>query len=210
MELDEVISVIYENVDLSKGYGVSKNWVGYFERNQAFSLSIANKAVSIFLEYFKSELNQIIVVVSYALNKDSTISEEDYLRNFLNPLERELLDLKFIQKEIRNSYFSKDLELNDKQLLELETTFKAYSNVGINILKKISLLAMIDSSLIGHCFFVLKRHNLIIYPHGDDTGYGCIGIDSNINNTAVDFLRHAASQNEFRAYFNPKLSNIKI
>ena len=89
----------------------------------------------------------------------------------------------------------------EKKLLALDNNF-VFINSDKSLIREFSLLGMCDSHKefqAGHCFFILFEKNVIIYPHGDNTGFGCFAIDKSEESVALDFLKSADQLHSFRS-----------
>jgi len=178
------------------GYSHSRYWIGYFERDKDFDIHIANEIISFFCENFCTPLTEIVIATSYYIDNDNISINDSFIQN----IENDLSSKGYIKRINGNSYFSEDDNVFDKQLFELDTCFQIYKNFDNNILSDLSLLLMMDSNVQGQCFFILEKDNLIIYPHGDNTGYGCIGINNRDSKKGYKFLYEASKKRYLNSY----------
>jgi hypothetical protein len=187
--------LLLESVDL-ESYGTSKNWTGYFERNTKFKEKIVIMAIDNFVNYFSEYLNECIIFSSLFIDKDDIKNKRKKMLN----AENELIKTNLIKTINGNTYFNNDSDIFDQQYDELCNSFIKKTSTD-DIIKKISYLVMVDDNVSGHCFFILEKENLIIYPH-EDKGYGFFGIKDKNNTLAIDFLSKINDIKEFKAYIN--------
>lgn len=188
---------VLNNIDFDNGYSQGKNWIGYFEQNKKFNIKYVGEAISFFCEFFQKEMIDLIVVESYYIDCDNL---QKHIKNNVWEIENKLVDKGFIKTVNGTSFFSKNDEICDRQIRELDASFKTYSHNEQSIIEHLSFLGMVDSNVQGHCFFILKKDDLIIYPHGDNSGFGCIGISNRENEKAISFLVKASEKKNFNAY----------
>lgn len=189
--------LILKKINFSDGYGSSETWIGYFGSINKFSFKNARKAILFFSNYFAKDLHDIIIAVSYYIDIDDFIDDGKRIQKIVTPIEDQLTKKKFISKLSGNDFFSTDEKIVDKQISELNTQFKVFDHVDKEDLQNLSLLGMVDSNVAGHCFFIIEKYNLIIYPQSDNFGFGCIGINDNANSKGIDFLKSASTDNNF-------------
>jgi hypothetical protein len=184
------------------GYS-GRTWIGYFERKTAYSLEIAQKIISLFFEFFENDLNDFVVVTSCYIDKDNLVETENI------EIENELCKKGYIKSINGNQYFDKDQQVWEEQISNLELSFQVFHS-DKDIITKFSLLGMTDTNVQGYCYFISEKLDLIIYPHGDNTGYGCIGIKSKNNEKGIEFLK-TASKNGFNSYieYNGEIKKIE-
>ena len=98
--------------------------------------------------------------------------------------------------DIENRWINKGLikiatPHTDEEIRREDLAFRLLDNPTKEDIIDFSILGMNDDIFYnqgGHCFFVLEKYSLIIYPHGDDMGYGFIGMHDNKNEKAEGFL----------------------
>jgi hypothetical protein len=180
----------------------SDNWIGYFERNKRFNKKIANEVVSFFSNYFKDELNDFVIAVSYFVDSKKLNLKAPYkILNEVIKIERELIESGYIVIINEDSYFDNQEEFDEKHL-KLCTTFRFF-NSDVKILKYLSFIRICDSHIEhsnGYCFFISVKNNVIIYPHGDNSGYGFYSIDNTKENIAHDFLKKISKTENFDSF----------
>jgi len=206
MNTEHYEQIVLDTVDFERGYGSEKTWIGYCERSTDYSLEITQKIISCFLEFFDRDLSNFVTVTSLYIDKDKSV-ETDVL-----DIENELCQKGYVKSIRGNQYFDKNnQEIWEEQINKLDFSFQVFP-ADRDIITKFSFVSMAESSTYGqgHCFFVSEKLDLIIYPHGDNTGYGCIGIKSKDNKKGIEFLR-AARNIGFNSFIekNGKTQNIE-
>jgi hypothetical protein len=171
--------------------------MGYFERSKRFNINTTEKIISFFYENFCTQSTKIVIATSYYIDDDN--ASKKYGKT-VRDSEIYLDNNGYIKHINGNSYFSENNDIFDKQLLELNTLFDIYTEFDNEILRHLSLLGMTDSNVNGQCFFILEKEDLIIYPHGDNTGYGCIGINSKNSKKGHEFLYAASKKKYLNSY----------
>jgi|GEM_PF-5374528 len=155
-----------------------------------------------FLEFFERDLSDFVIVTSLYIDTDHPL-DTDVL-----DVENELCSEGYIKSIYGNQYFDKkNQKIWEEQINNLNLSFQVFP-ANSDILTQFSFVSTANSSTYGrgHCFFVSEKLDLIIYPHGDNTGYGCFGITNKENKKALEFLV-AAQNNGFSSYI---LSNEEI
>jgi hypothetical protein len=183
--------LLLNTVNFENGYGLSNNWIGFFECKIKFSEKIAVKAIDLFCNYFSSCINDFITATSLFIDNDNIINKKIKLSNMAEELSKD----NYIKIINGKNYFDEDQAIWEKQYNELVFNFMIKQS-NKNIIEKLSYLIIADDNTDGHCFFVSEENDLIIYPH-EDTGYGFIGIKNKNNKTAIDFLEKIYKENEF-------------
>ena len=196
--------MILVDLELTIGYGSNKNWVGFFERKTKFKKEVLLEAISFFLDFFENEINDFIIATSYYVDSEKLISKQEFriLKDVLKA-EIDLINQNYINTISFNEYFDCDDIEYKKRLSSLNNKF-IFLKSNKNLIKKFSLVGMGESHLgfdDGHCFFVSIKNNIIIYPHGDNTGYGCFIIDKDKDSVAFEFLKKANELKSFRSNF---------
>lgn len=208
----------YNNIILQtnilNGYGISDHWIGYSERKNKFYKHILIEGVNFFLNFFKNDINDFVVAVSYYidLNKLNSKYPCRILKIVLNA-EKELINENYIHILDFDKYFDcRDDEFDNKNN-SLNNTFRFFSS-DRDHLKNLSFVGMDNSHLgleDGHCFFISLKNNIIIYPHSDNTGYGCFAIDKEKDfNIGINFLKKFSELDNFDAYLFSRTEGIKV
>jgi len=142
-----------------------------------------------FMKFFHKDLKNIIMVSSSYIDKDEDKGESEILKRIKNA-EIDLQDyLSIIEGNIYYGINEETYqETFDEKHIKLNKSFKVFRSVHKDVIKKMSLVFMDNSNVAGHCFFVLEKQGLIIYPHGDNTGYGVISYLENSNDIGYKFL----------------------
>lgn len=201
MKKEDFEEIILNLVDLTTGYSESNNWIGFFERNKPYKYIYTEKAISKFLSYFENTLDDFWVAVSYYINTDSPNNEYEIEDEVINA-EKFLVENNYIS-QISYMYLCKNGEICNDELLKLDSTFKIFKPKNKIVYKYLSIIGMCDSHVglsNGHCFFISLKNDLIIYPHGDNTGYGCIGINDKKNNVGLSFLKDVSKEKDFDSW----------
>ena len=183
--------------DLERGYGTGENWIGLCERKVKFNEKILVQEIDFFVEYFYGYINKFTIITSLFIDTDNIkVKKSKKILAF----EKDLCEQNFIKTINGNTYFSNNQNVFDKQYNELVMDFTVQHSTE-DIVRKLSYLKMDDSNTDGHLFFVLEEQNLIIYPHGDNTGYGFFGIKDRNNKMVIDFLRKIYREEGFGGHY---------
>ncbi|CAM4095684.1 hypothetical protein FLBR109950_15805 [Flavobacterium branchiophilum] len=205
-------SIYFQTISKSinlNSYSTSENWFGYFERNGGYSKRIVNKTISIFLDYFKEDLSNFVIASSYYIDKNklNDESEKNIYKDVLNA-EKKLIEKHLISVFDFSNYFNYEEDnIFELQVNKLEKEFKFIKGTP-TLIKDISLIAMCDSNMSyqdGHCFFISLVKNIIVYPHSEETGFGCLIIDEKKESAAKDFLSSIRLKNDYNVFI--KVSN---
>jgi len=189
----DIIDIVKNNVNYL-GYGISDGWIGYCERVELFKEEIGNEIIGIFLSFFSNR--NIHIITSAIKVKDGIIDDDALLRKKLIDIENRLVHQKYIDiSEEEDEYldgYSKAIR-NPK--------FKVIENCNDQIISDFSTLFFVDSSIEGHCFFLIKDFGILAYPH-EDTGFGFIKYNDtckklNVEGFFIEVQRHP----NFRCFF---------
>ena len=129
-------NLLIENINFKNEYGLSKNWIGYFECNKIkLNKKHTLKAIRSFTEYFSNYLDKFIILTS--LFKDTFYNKSNDMKN-----KSEL----FKKNYIKIVSLSSDQNEWEKQYdnIILDFTMK---NSNKNIIEKISYLVMEDNHI---------------------------------------------------------------
>ena len=180
----------------------SDNWIGYFEGNKRFNKKIAHEIVSFFSNYFKDELNDFVIGVSYFVDSKKLNLKTSYkILNEVIKIEKELIETGYVVV-INEDFYVDNQEEFDEKYLKLSTTFRFFKS-NEKSLKSLSFIGICDSHIEqsgGYCFFISVKNNVIIYPHGDNSGYGFYSIDNTKENIAHDFLKKISKTENFDSF----------
>jgi hypothetical protein len=153
--MDYYQKIVLENVDL-QGYGQSKNWIGYCERNSKFDIANMQKIIDFFLSYFCNNLEDFVIVSLLYLSDPQELIDENYIGNICSPIEK-----LFIEKGL--IAIVPDAQYNEYEFKQYMITT---TQVSADMLRDFSILLMCDEHFYNnhsHCFFVNEKAKLIIY-----------------------------------------------
>ncbi len=110
--------VILNNVNLHDGYALSNNWIGYFERNKRFEMKYIREAITFFEDFFKSEIENIVVATSLYIDTDSSD------RNKYTDIEMRLCGEDYIKMISGSAVFDDDSAIYNQQVRDIESSFR--------------------------------------------------------------------------------------
>ncbi|TZF92346.1 hypothetical protein FW781_21655 [Chryseobacterium panacisoli] len=121
--------------------------------------------VDFFKLHFQKYFDEIIVVTSLYI---------DYKKLKYKTLEYNLSSKGYILPILENVFDDNLENINDSIFSEISSSFRCFKNCQYQDILDLSFL-MMGSDILpedsGYLFFILPKHNLIIYPHSD-IGYG--------------------------------------
>lgn len=184
------IDTISEIVNLS-AYGSSKMWVGYCEENGTYSTLAAEKAIKCFIDFFMSYLDDFVIVTSVFIDVDNKELFDIPMSKDVLIAENKLIDSGYINQLYLSEYYDNDLRF-DQIINDLNMKFTLIESSDERLYAYFSKIIMCDSHIAigtGHCFFVSRKNDIIIYPH-DNIGFGCLAIKDKANNIGFKFLEY--------------------
>lgn len=174
------------------GFSTSANWVGYFERNKAFSYSLIDEAVSLFEGFVKSDNKGVVVLTALSFDDDREGDEETIKRYQCVYDEMKSKRLLSPMTDDFESY-----RYGESPLIASSLSFSLSSADFIGLSK----LLMCHAGVIGQvCFYIDPSLNIAIYPH-DDTGFGCVALNSD-EGACRDFLNYCSGSGNFTVVMN--------
>lgn len=172
-------------------YSNSENWIGYYEAKNKSSISKIHDATQLFLDYFKEDIKNFILVSALADNSHSMIistDKEDAIYSSIFELAKQKGFIQEYSSEF-NDYLEQDLELPAK-LLNINFECDFYMPFCELV------MAYYFNKIAGQvCFLINSELQLAFYPH-DDIGFGCISLNSDIL-ASVEFLEYCKKNEEF-------------
>lgn len=187
--------LILKTVNFENGYSQSKNWIGFFEMNELANFENVKKTIDIFLNYF--DMADFVILTSYYIDVDSA-DWDLHMESEIKEIENELIDRHYIP------LLSCD-HMQDNDFYVLDMNFKIIKANNTDLYKKFSIMGICDTHIgfsNGHCFFVSIKNDVIVYPHGDDGGYGFFYINKKRNNIGYDFLHYIDNNKDFSVKIN--------
>ena len=195
---------ILKLIDLNS-YSCSKNFLGYTNYEDSFSIVNFEKVCSKFQKSFLISSKNSIIMSSLFMSKNKSEIAKDYevsipyIDNFLNVLMSKKI-IKMIDFDKLSNGISYDSEAYSKKLEQIENSFSCYYPENSDDLYKIFLSFFKCIGVFGHIFLVLKHCKLIVYPHTDDLGFGFIGMNEPENDQQKDFLKSIFSEDKFNFF----------
>lgn len=175
------------------GFSSSKGWCGYFERKECFSFDIIERAICLFEDFFKNDLNDFFIMTALSYEeehgRETDADIADILKMFGSTFDA--MKNKGYLQPMTDGFFH---YLVDDAPLPTEALRFQFDPADM---PSLSQLMMAHDKVIGQiCFFINTRLNIALYPHGD-TGYGCIGLNGK-KEMAIKFLEFCRKDDNFR------------
>ncbi len=163
--MESPLKTVEKNVNL-QSYSMSQGFLGFFERKEAFSIDVCEKAIdlllssSLFDTHCQSIVSNLFIVGNdFELKNDYGFGDRE-LREHVYPLAAESI----LTRVDTTQYCAN--RLDGYGLLEIP-------RINERIIRTVFSAVMSVDGIRGHCFCVVPDHDLILYPH-DDSGFGFI------------------------------------
>jgi hypothetical protein len=174
-------------------FGPTKNWVGFFEISDKLTRKNIDTTIYFLMNAIEKDLDSFTIAVSCFIDDNK---EPDYkIYKDVIEAENKLTQAGIVKRIDQEKYFNyENNDEFDKQHFELCTSFRYYLPDN-KLIKELSLIRLCESNVKfndGYCFFVSIKNNVIIYPHGDNSGYGFYIINKNENSIAHKILESAS------------------
>ena len=201
--MSDILNLLKNAVNMS-GYGASKNFVGYFEKDGKYKPGLAEDAVQFFLTFFGASSDQFILASSLHANSDEIGHSGDEVED-----KKDLALIEDLTGSGVLKSFSYEKQFGfDYQTDHYETAVEAawcdiqcrpMTDYEPSDLKKLLLAKMLVYGLRGHCFLVSDRLGLAFYPH-DDIGFGVVALSNSADiKVARGFLQQAGQLKNFNS-----------
>lgn len=162
-------------------FGVSKNWIGYFEHHGAFDYSVIDTAIEIVKTFFNNHWENFFSISALSYSDDKETDDRmgsDYVDIYNNL--KKMGYLRPYTKQLED-YLYGDIPL-PASCLSIHFDSKYFFDI--------SKLMMGHDGVIGQVvFFINLEIGVALYPH-DDIGFGIISLnpDSDICNEFLKFV----------------------
>lgn len=195
MQCDHVSETALKYIDLNS-YSSSPNFLGYSNYENSYSETGIETVCDDFLnKVISNNIGEIWIVSSLFISNDRTQLSRDYdisiksVDRFLNGLLKHQVVRKIDFDSIAQIFAPETQKYADR-FQKLETEFHCTYPGRFADFKEILLSFFRAVGLHGHIFFVLRKSNLIAYPHTDDLGFGFIGMDKKLLPVQKEYLKN--------------------
>lgn len=194
LEIENIVNL--KNINFS-GFSNSKNWIGYFEEKYHKDNCLVKESISLFNDFFKSDVNSFFLLSSLVYYDNGAISEEliDYI-----DLYKKVRQENILRESVNERTYENNKDYIDLSLLNLCFDYNIFMPL-CELVMKLSF-----SNILGQtCFLINPKLQIALYPH-DDIGFGIIALDDDPT-LGIEFLRFCEKDSRFRIHIEPEILN---